>query len=720
MTIAAISQPERPPRTQSWSGAPSWVDPLSWGAVLIASLVIFDSPSFFGYVHADSLQLALETWDLSTHDYAWQGMQFSRVPSLFPDLAIFGSAQLLTGSWRFAFLVFGISTLLGLAIAAGWIVDRLARCGWRLGTRAFLTVALPLLFLELPVTVASRRLEVFVPNGHGGPLALAFAALCVACAQMERGTLRRSIVLAALTAAGTISDPLFLLSFTAPVLGVAAYRWRRGTLLRASATAVIAAVLAGVAVGRVLDLFLNREGVPPIEWLGVPAHVRDFILSPGVLAGAAPVTVLLGFGLPLALFLLYPRLRRDRAQPAETAHPSGLWWTLAATSLALVAVQTAVYYEDTSQYRYTMPLQWWPVVFASALLVQRLAGKARWAISAGLGGLSSGLAVFYLWPGPHAPAILRLHHPLEACLLEGQRTAGLKAGLADYWHARYLKASSDWRLQIEQIESDGAGSYFDGDRFWSTHDMTADAASPRPPGEPQASPRPPGEPQASPRPPVYNYIVMADLDEGAIRRHFGAPDRTLACGGTAVWIYDDTAAFRSALVQSSPPLYATFLESGEGIDRICIAADRFFSAARSSEADRRAPWTGPIEARAETPNGWVPRIWGPYFTLPAGRWRIALDYSLATDAPGRDSWQITAGWPDTYYEGSLPPTGGELRTVEAEVDLAAPAERVEIRSYLAGRGGIAVSGASITRVGAGIDPAPCPGDGAASSDSAAN
>src|SRR5579883_1974359 len=158
------------------------------------------------------------------------------------------------------------------------------------------------------------------------------SALCVACAQMERGTLRRSIVLAALTAAGTISDPLFLLSFTAPVLGVAAYRWRRGTLLRASATAVIAAVLAGVAVGRVLDLFLNREGVPPIEWLGVPAHVRDFILSPGVLAAAAPVTVLLGFGLPLALFLLYPRLRRDRAQPAETADPSGLWWTLAATS----------------------------------------------------------------------------------------------------------------------------------------------------------------------------------------------------------------------------------------------------------------------------------------------------------------------------------------------------------------------------------------------------
>src|SRR5436305_983564 len=64
MTVAAISQGRRPPRVQRSFGTLAWADPLSWAAVAIGCLVIFDSPSFLGYVHADSLQLALETWDL--------------------------------------------------------------------------------------------------------------------------------------------------------------------------------------------------------------------------------------------------------------------------------------------------------------------------------------------------------------------------------------------------------------------------------------------------------------------------------------------------------------------------------------------------------------------------------------------------------------------------------------------------------------------------------
>jgi hypothetical protein len=144
---------------------------------------------------------------------------------------------------------------------------------------------------------------------------------------------------------------------------------------------------------------------------------------------------------------------------------------------------------------------------------------------------------------------------------------------------------------------------------------------------------------------------MPRLNEEAIKRHYGPPDRTLECGSsalgvygdpstwrpapcadcgsTAIWIYDDPAVIRRALVRGSPALYATFLEADEVGGRICAPADRFYSVTHERRAWILAPLDGPLEARAETPDPGRPRTWGPYFGLPSGRWTIALDYSLA-------------------------------------------------------------------------------------------
>jgi len=158
---------------------------------------------------------------------------------------------------------------------------------------------------------------------------------------------------------------------------------------------------------------------------------------------------------------------------------------------------------------------------------------------------------------------------------------------------------------------------------------------------------------------------------------------------------------RRALVRLSVPLYATFLAAGQGIDRICIPADRFQSAAHTVGADHLAPLEGPLEARAETADDREPRTWGPGFGLPSGRWTLALDYSLASDAPGRDRWQITTdGGREIQYEGTLAPSDGGTRTVETDLNLTEPAKGLEIRSFLAGAGTISIRGAEIARVGA--------------------
>ena len=242
-----------------------------------------------------------------------------------------------------------------------------------------------------------------------------------------------------------------------------------------------------------------------------------------------------------------------------------------------------------------------------------------------------------------------------------------------------IAASSDWRLQIDQVDSDWSTLYWDADRFWFTHDV-----------------------HDGTRPPVYNFIVMARLDEPAVKAHYGPPSRTLDCGGTKVWVYDDVAAFGRALVEGSPKLYATFFEASRGIDHICVPADRFV---HRSRPDAATPLVGPLEVRVDTPDERRPQIWGPFFELPDGRWLVTLAYRLTSDAPGRDRWDITLGWDrEKTFEGTLPASAGEVRTVETEIALARPERGIEIRSFLAATGRVEIIGARIARAGATQEP----------------
>lgn len=642
-------------------------------AAVVGCLVIFESASFLGFaINGDTLHLALTVWDYSAHDYAREGFSMSRVPSIVPDIAVYGAVQLATGSWRLASLAYGALSLLGLAAAAGLIVRKIARCSWHTATQAFLLLTLLVLMLELPITAASEHMHIFLPNNHGGPFILALAALSVAWAWLERPTSGKLVLLFALVSVGVLSDLLFVVSCVGPTVAALAYAVLRRRIPLRTAMPVVACLALGIVASQVLNGFLVRDGGIGIVWSEVPTHVRSFLASIGAIATAAPLTALAAYGLPVAAFLAFPLIAPARHRQPHVLDPLEYWWVLSASSVLATLLAAPLVYEGTWHYRYMMPFLWWPIIWTAAALVVRMSAPIRSsAIPVGLAGVTVVLGYGYFSPGPRTPALLALHHPLEACLLEGQRSAGLKAGLGDYWHARYVEASSDWRLQIDQIEPDGSGMWWSNDRFWYTHDVHDGA-----------------------RPPDYNYIIMPGLDEQAIKAHYGAPDRTLDCGGSAIWVYDDAAAVRRALVRISPPLYATFLEAGQGIDRIYIPADRFLSANHA----HLSPLDGPLVARAEAPDDGHPQTWGPGFGLPRGRWTIALDYSLATDTPGRDRWNIDAGWGyKTLYESTLAPTdNGEFRTIQTDINLSDPAQGIEIRSFL-GRGTIAIHGAVIGR-----------------------
>lgn len=92
-----------------------------------------------------------------------------------------------------------------------------------------------------------------------------------------------------------------------------------------------------------------------------------------------------------------------------------------------------------------------------------------------------------------------------------------RAGLAPYWQSRETMASSDWKLQVDQIDENGY-AYIWGNNFAAyTHDMTAPE-----------------------RPPVYNFLVANEkIDLIRLEVFFGPPSRYETCDGFDVLIYAD-------------------------------------------------------------------------------------------------------------------------------------------------------------------------------------
>lgn len=529
-----MSGPAPEPRTARGLASAAWGASLVVAAAVAGSLVLFDNKGFLHEaIQSDSLLPALAVWDYSTHDYALGGFQLASAPSLVPDLLVYATVQLASGSWRLASFVYGCLSLLGFAAIAGAIVRDITGASWRTGAQCALLLALGVIVLELPVNPASNHLVLFLPAHHGGSFILSLAMLSVARRWLERPAAGMLALLLGLVVAGVLSDLLFVITGVGALLAVLAHRAVRRRIAARQLGWVLACLTIGLGAARLLDRMLIREPIIRIDWASVPGHARAFLTDLANVAAAEPLTVLLVNALPLLAMIGYPlmAMRRDRQQAERGA--AEFWWVASASSVLVTILAIPLRYVDPAGIRYASALLWWPLIWAAALLVRWARPARGTAFAAGLSGTTIMLGVAYFWAGAHAPALLSLHHPLEACLLEGQRSGGLGAGLAGYWQARAIEASSDWRLQVDQISKDGSVYYWGNDRFWYTHDIHDGARAPR-----------------------YNYIVMADLDESAIRRNYGPPSRTLDCGGTAVWVYDDAEKVRRALVSLSPILSA--------------------------------------------------------------------------------------------------------------------------------------------------------------------
>ena len=490
------------------------------GVVLIAAFAltawfVCDRPALL--ISSDTLFPAEFVWDLLHHDNAWSGFEQPHIPSFFPDLAVFGPVQTLTGNWRAGFAAWVFVALTWLVLILRQIIGQIAGIDAEAATRPALAALLPIAAAAAPVKAIFPFLFVLLPYTHGGSLLLALSAAVITSPGCRWPPEARMLALVPLCFAAALSDQLFAGYFLVP----ATLALGGQVLTRAIGGPIALRLIAGAWSGAVLGLVcvegLDRQIMlfPPLAELPL-RYGRFFLALPQTPAMAVTLGV-------FALSISVEAWRRG-----WRGFIAGFWPVFALVSSLGSLSLTILLYEDIWSWRYALPLLWWSVTMGATLTA-----RASFPMASPISGraVAAGFALICLVMGPRVPRLFHWNAPLATCL----RDAGLRTGLADFWVARATSAASDWQLQIQQIDSHGAARIWGNNRFWFTRDIHDGAQRPE-----------------------YRFVVLDGLPETRIAAAYGAPDRVMMCGTVRVWIYNDPDQVYANLRRASPSMEPVF------------------------------------------------------------------------------------------------------------------------------------------------------------------
>lgn len=605
-------------------------------AALLA-VVTFAQPALLTLAtNGDALLPADLVWEMLTQPDLWRSFQWPRIPSLFPDVMVFGSLQSLFG-WRWAQLGYGALSLAAMTGLAGAIGRTLAPIGGRAAAVAFLAATAVVLLGEWGAASTAWHLHLLLAAYHSGPFILSVAALALAW----RGGRSGLCAMVAAAWLGTFSDRMFVFTFLIPLAAaLTGLAWRCALDWNDAARRILLAA-AGCALGVVADSFVFSKLLTRQADAGLSLPV---MLTRGIAfleTGAA------WFALACVACVLVPLWRRSM--------PPGIrfWWLAAASAVVPTFFLAGALWEDEGGQRYLCAVLWWPVVLWAPRLAQF--GGQR-TITLGLAVVSGAIAAFGgTMVRTRSHPLLAWTSPVLACVA----ATGRGAGLADYWLARPMTVASDWRVRVAQIRPDGAARLWGNDPSWFTRTATDPL-----------------------HPPPFSFIVMKKLDEAAIRASYGPADRVLACPGSDVWLYDTPGRLTAGLAAASPAL----VPRGRTVCAGPAALRRHGGALPE----------GPMRFSSDRSTS-RPVAFGPEFDLYSGRWRVALTYRLQTDRPGADGWQVNGERGRLHFARMpLPATGAEWGESAIEVALNRAIEAVEVPVYLAGNATLEIRKACFT------------------------
>jgi hypothetical protein len=499
------------------------------GLSLLATALVLRLPGAAGLMgNADALYLPALFDDLHRGLDALRGWHLTPGPYVFPDMAVYGLADLATGDFRRA-LPLAAALQLGLYLLLAARVHRAAGGRSSATAVAALSAVLALLFAfgwGLAGAYALNWLVYpFVITFHFGAILVAMAVLLLVLRQFDRPGPWPLIGLAVLVLAGVLSDSFVLPYAAAPALAL--------SLLRALAPRMRRAALATAAVvgAAALAAFLLQDWINPLN----ATYRRQLDLGIGYglfrLGGVLwrPDVAELAVNLGLIAFALLPVLRAAvvlrglAAGEREIAPADRIAVFVAASSLAtLSAVVLFGIFRDDSFLRYFQPWLFLTALWLAHLAADRLRvpDRSTRAVAALL--LVAGAA---LWARP-AQLAARIEPPRTLACFQGEASV---AGLAGYWWAKPLVLHSGRRVQIAQVARDGAPYHWIINEDWARRDWAGGAGAP-----------------------PFAFILMDGLHARAIAARYGMPDRVEHCAGIPVWRYDDPGRLRRPLAAARP------------------------------------------------------------------------------------------------------------------------------------------------------------------------
>jgi hypothetical protein len=514
----------------------------AFGTTLLAA----NSTRFLDFaINADTLYPALLAEELRADLAALGRFRPSRIPSYLPDLAIFVSLDLATRSWRFAWWGYGFIAFILLCLAGGHLASLALGRSFRACTAAMALLAASLLLAGLAhysMVAASRPAGMFEPdlpvNPHlmvlmpvfqSGAFIAGLGIIALVWRCVTHPSFASTFSLAALTTGATASNAIVIAHAVLPCLIALSAGVLRRDIGSRQALSTAAALALGSITGIAAARAAGREQLPLISPVDFGANT---LAALGALPGQPIVAVALLATLPIALAYMWPAAAARRLGAPNLAAFRFVLTVASAAVAAGLTITLPLYYIPLS-WRYANPIAWWPAILAAGMLAAPLASVMRRpgflplvvTILLSIGAAASN--------GLRQPALVNWQPDLATCLDRLDPSGHFDAGLADYWNARLLAASGDWRRQIDQINGDGSAALYinDPNSFLQKRNDSLGA------------------------PPNYGFVVMQRLNTARIQSAYGMPATVRQCGDVDIWIYPQ-GVLAGALRRASPDLDA--------------------------------------------------------------------------------------------------------------------------------------------------------------------
>lgn len=597
-----------------------------WAALLLALAAVHVSIatgviSRWHFYNADALYIPLLYRDLFS-PYSLLGWSLQPAPSFFPDMLIYFTLHLLTNNLHLAIMLYGV--VQSLACVGGLVSLARLVFGRSPVIRQLILLAGIALFCLVATGGGEAFLSLLQMGHHGGVTLLLIVSLVLAARILQAGAdnkpvSRAAVLLFGCASAALLSDALYLVQCVFPVLVSVLGLHFVGIRLRPKTGLAVGIPFAGAIVVMYLgNRFVLRAWKPPIPFLEndldqlfqqVLTLPHDSLLWSQTNWGAStfiPVIQIIWFAfiaVSLAFLAFAFKTARRPGRPA-VVQPLVVFVISVFVCSSLGTVLVGWLTRNTHP-RYALPALLFPVFFGWPFLVGGCRRVRRWfetpavrAATAGgvllLAGVSGSLG--NLGKLSALGALSTYYPELVQCVDARARERNLRYGLAQYWHAKPLKALSQAGLHVVQVQQSGDDLFMDhwiNNANWYNHD--------------------------------FEFVLTDNMADsvrkisavGVINR-FGQPAEVFVCQRRKILIYSDRE-FQQQFKQQgfSITLPAAQLPSDTG---------ELAGASRIAEEGRNA-------------KGFV--TYGPYLQLFLGDYSFEIQYQArSTDGAAVGTWDI--------------------------------------------------------------------------------